>query len=65
MAAPLFARIAEQALRRLAVPPDDPDRVLRAAGYRPAIVRLAAYRPAARLEPRPPRGRRPATRSRA
>ena len=25
VAAPLFARIAEQALRRLAVPPDDPD----------------------------------------
>ena len=32
VAAPLFARIAEPALRRLAVAPDDPDRVLRATG---------------------------------
>ena len=34
VAAPLFARIAEPALRRLAVSPDDPDRVLRATGLR-------------------------------
>ena len=32
VAAPLFARIAEPALRRLAVPSDDPTRVLRARG---------------------------------
>jgi membrane peptidoglycan carboxypeptidase len=29
VAAPVFSRVAEQALRRLAVPSDDPDRVLR------------------------------------
>jgi cell division protein FtsI (penicillin-binding protein 3) len=45
VAAPLFARIAEPALRRLAVPPDDPDRVLRATGLRPENVHLAAYQP--------------------
>jgi len=44
VAAPLFARIAEPALRRLAVPPDDPDRVLRALNLRPDGVHLAAYR---------------------
>jgi cell division protein FtsI (penicillin-binding protein 3) len=43
VAAPLFARIAEPALRRLAVPPDDPDRVLRATGLRAENVHLAAY----------------------
>src|SRR4029079_31758 len=47
VAAPLFARIAEPALRRLAVPPDDPDRVLRATGLRAENVHLAAYDPAA------------------
>jgi len=36
VAAPVFARIAEEALRHLAVPPDDPDHVLRVmAPYRP------------------------------
>ena len=45
VAAPLFARIAEPALRRLAVPPDDPDRVLRATGLRAENVHLAAYQP--------------------
>jgi len=45
VAAPLFARIAEPALRRLAVPPDDPDRVLRASGFRPEMVHTVAYRP--------------------
>jgi cell division protein FtsI (penicillin-binding protein 3) len=44
VAAPLFARIAEPALRRLAVPPDDTDRVLRASVYRPD-VQPVAYRP--------------------
>ncbi len=47
VAAPLFARIAEPALRRLAVPPDDPGRVLRATGFRPETAHPAAYRPAA------------------
>jgi cell division protein FtsI (penicillin-binding protein 3) len=50
VAAPLFARIAEHALRQLAVPPDDPERSLRvAAAYRPseAMVMPAAYQPAA------------------
>ena len=32
VAAPLFARVARHALRALAVPPDDADRVLRAVG---------------------------------
>jgi cell division protein FtsI (penicillin-binding protein 3) len=45
VAAPLFARIAESALRRLAVSPDDPDRVLRATGLRAENVHLAAYQP--------------------
>jgi cell division protein FtsI (penicillin-binding protein 3) len=42
VAAPLFARIAEQALRHLAVPPDDPERTLRIAAYRPAVAEPAA-----------------------
>jgi cell division protein FtsI (penicillin-binding protein 3) len=46
VAAPVFARVAAQALRRLAVPPEDPDRVLRATAYRPESVLRAAYRPA-------------------
>jgi cell division protein FtsI (penicillin-binding protein 3) len=45
VAAPLFARIAEPALRRLAVPPDDPERLLRLADQAP--VTRAAYTPAA------------------
>jgi cell division protein FtsI (penicillin-binding protein 3) len=44
VAAPLFARIAEQALRHLAVPPDDPERTLRMAAYRPAVAAPAAWR---------------------
>jgi cell division protein FtsI (penicillin-binding protein 3) len=44
VAAPLFARIVEPALRRLAVPPDDPDRVLRATAFRPETVEQATYR---------------------
>src|SRR5262249_34543265 len=44
VAAPLFARIAEPALRRLAVPPDDPDRVLRATGFAPEMTHPVAYR---------------------
>lgn len=44
VAAPLFARIAEQALRHLAVPPDDPERTLRLAAYRPQVAAPAAWR---------------------
>jgi cell division protein FtsI (penicillin-binding protein 3) len=42
VAAPVFARIAEQTLRRLAVAPDDADRVLRASAAPLAAVRTAA-----------------------
>ena len=52
MAAPLFARVAEGALRILAVPPDDQGRVLRAVAANPEPVVRAAYRPQA--APRPP-----------
>jgi len=45
VAAPVFARVAEQALRLLAVPPDDPDRSLRMIAYRPERVVPAAYHP--------------------
>jgi len=51
VAAPLFARVAEGALRVLAVPPDDPGRVLRAVTSAPEAVVPAAYRPQA--PPRP------------
>jgi cell division protein FtsI (penicillin-binding protein 3) len=46
VAAPLFARIAEHAVRRLAVPPDEPGRTLRAGPYRPTPLQPAAYDPA-------------------
>jgi cell division protein FtsI (penicillin-binding protein 3) len=49
VAAPLFARIAEPALRRLAVAPDDGERVLRVSADAAAVVR-ASYRP----NPSPP-----------
>jgi cell division protein FtsI (penicillin-binding protein 3) len=45
VAAPAFARIAEAALRQLAVPPDDPGRVLRAVAEPAAGALRAAYRP--------------------
>ena len=45
VAAPLFARVAEGALRILAVPPDDAGRVLRAVATTPESVVPAAYRP--------------------
>jgi cell division protein FtsI (penicillin-binding protein 3) len=47
VAAPVFARVAERALRHLAVPPDDPDRVLRVAPFRPEVVAAASRRPVA------------------
>jgi cell division protein FtsI (penicillin-binding protein 3) len=43
VAAPVFARIAEQALAHLAVPPEDADRALRMAAYRPDAAVPAAY----------------------
>jgi len=46
VAAPVFARIAEQALAHLAVPPEDPDRALRMVAYRPETSAVAAaYHP--------------------
>jgi cell division protein FtsI (penicillin-binding protein 3) len=47
VAAPLFARIAEPALRRMAVAPDDPDRLLRVTPPAAATVTRARYVPAA------------------
>jgi membrane peptidoglycan carboxypeptidase len=45
VAAPLFARVAEGALRILAVPPDDQGRVLRAVVAGPETVVPVAFRP--------------------
>ena len=45
IAAPVFARIAEHALRHRAVPSDDPDRVLRVMTDAPVALTPAAYRP--------------------
>ena len=55
VAAPVFARIAEQALRHLAVPPDDPDARAAGAAAPPATrapLRPSAYRPASAPTPR-------------
>jgi cell division protein FtsI (penicillin-binding protein 3) len=49
VAAPVFARVAEQALQRMAVPPEEPQRVMRMLAWRPPELVPAAYRP----EPRP------------
>jgi cell division protein FtsI (penicillin-binding protein 3) len=46
VAAPVFARVAEDALRHLAVPSEDPDRVLRATVHRAFSATPAAYHPA-------------------
>ena len=46
VAAPVFARVAEDALRHLAVPSEDPDRVLRATAHRAFSATPAAYHPA-------------------
>ena len=53
VAAPLFARIAEAALRQLAVPPDDPGRVLRAVAEPVEGMVRAAWRPAPAPTPLP------------
>jgi cell division protein FtsI (penicillin-binding protein 3) len=45
VAAPVFARVAEDALRHLAVPSEDPDRVLRATAYSASPATPVAYRP--------------------
>jgi cell division protein FtsI (penicillin-binding protein 3) len=47
VAAPVFARVAEEALRHLAVPSEDPDRVLRATAYRASPATPASYEPSA------------------
>ncbi|HET7746638.1 MAG TPA: penicillin-binding transpeptidase domain-containing protein, partial [Vicinamibacteria bacterium] len=72
VAAPLFARITEAALRRLAVPPEDPDRVLRASNVaRPNVVPASyAVDDAARAAALPtdaevPEGRMPDLRGRS
>jgi cell division protein FtsI (penicillin-binding protein 3) len=44
VAAPLFSRIAEGALRHLAVPPDDAERTLRMAAYHPAVAAPLVWR---------------------
>ena len=54
VAAPLFQRIAEQSLRHLAVPPDDPDRSLRMVEYRPASIVPASFQARADMAPAPP-----------
>jgi cell division protein FtsI (penicillin-binding protein 3) len=51
VAAPLFARVAEGALRVLAVPPDDGARVLRAVAVVPDNLTPVAYRPRAPVRP--------------
>ena len=51
VAAPLFARVAEGALRVLAVPPDDGARVLRAVAVIPDNLTPVAYRPRAESRP--------------
>jgi cell division protein FtsI (penicillin-binding protein 3) len=51
VAAPLFARVAEAALRILAVPPDEPGRVLRAVAAPPEAIVPAAYRPVVGARP--------------
>jgi cell division protein FtsI (penicillin-binding protein 3) len=53
VAAPLFARVAEGALRILAVPPDEPERVLRAVATPSETIVPAAYRPQERTRPDP------------
>jgi cell division protein FtsI (penicillin-binding protein 3) len=53
VAAPVFARVAEQALRHLAVPPDDAGRVLHALAYPREDVVPAAYRAEPPPIPRP------------
>jgi len=47
VAAPVFARVAEDALRHLAVSSEDPDRVLRATAYSASPATPAAYHPEA------------------
>jgi cell division protein FtsI (penicillin-binding protein 3) len=49
----VFARVAEQALRHLAVPPDDAGRVLHALAYPREDVVPVVYRPELPPGPRP------------
>jgi cell division protein FtsI (penicillin-binding protein 3) len=52
VAAPLFAHIASEALRLLAIPPDDPTRNIRLVTYSPETVKRTAYGPEATPEVR-------------
>jgi membrane peptidoglycan carboxypeptidase len=52
VAAPVFARVAEQTLRARAVPSDDPNRVLDVRAETPGVTQ-AAYHPAPRVIPPP------------
>ncbi len=52
VAAPVFARVAEDALRRLAVRPDDPSRVIRVVEEPKAGLVPAAYQPGTAASPR-------------
>jgi cell division protein FtsI (penicillin-binding protein 3) len=45
VAAPVFQRVAEQALRQLQVPPDDGERVLHMMAAAPQLAQTVAYRP--------------------
>jgi cell division protein FtsI (penicillin-binding protein 3) len=54
VAAPVFARIAEQALRRLAVPSDDASHVLRPTADPAALVTRASYTPTPKPMPARP-----------
>jgi cell division protein FtsI (penicillin-binding protein 3) len=47
VAAPVFSAVAEQALRHLAVPPDDADHVLHLVPFGAGSLTSAAYRPTA------------------
>jgi cell division protein FtsI (penicillin-binding protein 3) len=60
VAAPVFARIAEQALQRLAVPPDDPRRLIRVAAGEGAAAVPAALHSLPRQPPVEPRPGEPA-----
>jgi cell division protein FtsI (penicillin-binding protein 3) len=66
IAAPLFARVAEQALRHLAIPPDDSSRVIRMVPWNPQQpTRIAHESPAALPPPSAAPGRMPDLRGRS
>jgi cell division protein FtsI (penicillin-binding protein 3) len=53
VAAPLYERVTADALRVLAVPPDDPERVMHAVAALPETLTPAVYRPATPARPLP------------